>query len=65
MMEMLSNEIKSQWWQSLNAFDIFVFLGGLVNLLVIGFLLGYWLLHWACLFRLEQKKTTRIWYKKG
>jgi len=44
-MEMLSNEIKSQWWQSLNAFDIFVFLGGLVNLLVIGFLLGYWLLH--------------------
>jgi len=31
-------------WQ-LSGFDIFVILGGLVNLFVIIFLLGYWLLH--------------------
>jgi len=40
-------EIKVQMngWQRLTGFDIFVILGGLVNLFVIIFLLGYWLLH--------------------
>jgi hypothetical protein len=38
----MSNEVKSKWW--LNGFDIFVILGGLVNLFVIAFLVGYWLL---------------------
>jgi hypothetical protein len=37
--------VSKQWWRSFNGFDIFVILGGLVNLFVIGFLLGYWLLH--------------------
>ncbi len=29
----------------LNGFDYFVLAGGLINILVIGFLVGYWLLH--------------------
>ncbi len=41
----LGNEMKSKWWQRLNGFDFFVILGGLVNLFVIAFLVGYWLLH--------------------
>jgi divalent metal cation (Fe/Co/Zn/Cd) transporter len=43
--QIMSNEVKSKWWQHLSGFDIFVMLGGLVNLFVISFLLGYWLLH--------------------
>jgi len=41
----ISNKIESEGWQRLSGFDIFAILGGLVNLLVIGYLLGYWLLH--------------------
>jgi hypothetical protein len=44
MME-ISNEIQLKGWQRLNAFDIFVILGGLINLIVISYLVGYWLLH--------------------
>ncbi len=40
-----SNEIKAKWWQRLNGFDILVIFGGLINLFVIIFLLGYWLLY--------------------
>jgi hypothetical protein len=29
---------------NLNGFDYFVFAGALINILVIGFLVGYWLL---------------------
>jgi len=45
MMESNREIVKANWWQHLNGFDIFVILGGLVNLIVIGFLLGFWLLH--------------------
>jgi len=38
------NKDQMNGWQ-LSGFDIFVILGGLVNLFVIIFLLGYWLLH--------------------
>jgi len=36
---------EKRWWQSLNGFDFFIILGGVINLLVIAFLLGYWWLH--------------------
>ena len=46
MMEISKDKtVSKQWWRRFNAFDIFVILGGLINLLVIIFLLGYWLLH--------------------
>lgn len=35
----------NNWWQRLNGFDLFVIAGGVVNILVILYLLVYWLLH--------------------
>ena len=37
--------VKNKWWRKLNGFDLFVIAGGTVNLLVIFYLIGYWLLH--------------------
>ncbi|MDM8564133.1 hypothetical protein QUF74_00595 [Candidatus Halobeggiatoa sp. HSG11] len=36
---------EAKWWQRLNGFDMFVILGGFINLLVVILLIGYWLLH--------------------
>ncbi len=36
---------KNNWWRKLNGFDLFVIAGGAVNVLVILYLFGYWLLH--------------------
>jgi hypothetical protein len=36
---------KNNWWRKLNGFDLFVMAGGVVNVLVILYLFGYWLLH--------------------
>lgn len=33
------------FWKRLTGFDLFVAAGGIVNLIVIGYLLGYWLLY--------------------
>ena len=33
------------WRRLLNPFDLVVLAGGAVNLLVVAYLLGYWLLH--------------------
>jgi len=41
----MSELFMSKWWQQLNGFDLFVLTGAAVNLLVIGYLVVYWILH--------------------
>lgn len=41
----MESDITTKWWQRLNGFDIFVILGGVINLFVVVLLIGYWLLH--------------------
>jgi hypothetical protein len=35
---------NTKWWQCLNGFDMFVILGGIINLFVVVLLIGYWFL---------------------
>ncbi len=41
----MSRSTSKNIFRRLEGFDLFVLAGGLVNLLVIGYLVGYWLLH--------------------
>lgn len=37
--------MKKNWFLQLTGFDYFVFAGALVNILVVVYLVGYWLLY--------------------
>ena len=47
MSSVVDNSMKTaqtKWWQNLSGFDYFVFAGAAINILVISYLFGYWLL---------------------